>query len=91
MWGHDVGRSRTLFIHRDLHNGKRRVVSHRPTGRLIASFKTLKRARKFATVLDGLAGGLMRSTRDAHKIPAGFRTAVREAHIAVDMAARTEA
>ncbi len=82
--GHDVGRSRTLFIHRDLHNGKRQVVTHLPTGRLIAAFKTLTRARKFATVLDGLAGDAMRSTRSADKIPAGFAAAVRLAHRAID-------
>lgn len=83
--GYDVGRSNTLFIHRDLHNGKRQVVTHLPTGRLISSFETLKRARNFATVLDGLAGNIMRATRNAREIPAGFLAAVRKAHAAVEI------
>lgn len=83
--GYCVGRSSTLFIHRDLHDGKRQVVTHLPTGRLITSFKTLKRARKFAAVLDRLAGDIMRATRNAREIPASFRAAVKEAHAAVEI------
>lgn len=86
--GYCIGRSPVLFIHRDLHDGKRQVVSHLPTGRLISRFKTLKRARKFATVLDGLAGDIMRSTRSADDIPAGFVTAVRLAHMAAEVKER---
>lgn len=89
--GYCIGRSPVLFIHRDLDNGKRRVVTHLPTGHLIATFKTLARARKFATVLDGLAGDAMRSTRSADDIPAGFATAVRLAHAAAKVTDKIDA